>query len=181
MELFFCRHSQGRKVSRALLAWAARECWGLEELPELARGEFGKPYFPGRKELHFNLSHTGTLLLCALDSAPVGADVQLLRDPRPSLAARVFSPAELAWFQSQGGGAGPFCRLWVLKESRVKHDGTGLTYSIRSVPIPLPPEPGESVRHDGLVFTALAGEDWQAAVCGHSTPGQAVWVPAQEL
>jgi len=181
MQLYFCRHPQGNKASHALLAWAARDYWRLETLPRLDYGSFGKPYFPALDGRYFSLSHTGTLLLCALDSEPVGADVQLLRAPRPGLPERIFSPAQLAWYREKGGGAVPFCRLWVLKESRVKHDGTGLTYPVQSIPIPLPPEPGQSARRDALVFTTLAGEDWQGAVCAAHPPERTVWVPSREL
>ena len=46
-----------RAQARDLLALAIREAWGLSPLPEIARREGGKPFFPGREDLHFNLSH----------------------------------------------------------------------------------------------------------------------------
>ena len=66
-----------RSQARELLALAAKEHWGLSPLPEIARHEGGKPFFPGHEDLHFNLSHSGELALCALDGAPVGADIQV--------------------------------------------------------------------------------------------------------
>ena len=63
-----------------LLRYALRQEYGIAELPRIETGERGKPYFPDCPELCFNLSHCKTAVACALDSAPVGVDVQ---DYRP--------------------------------------------------------------------------------------------------
>lgn len=157
-----------RARARELLALAAAEHWGLTPLPEIARRKGGKPFFPGRKELHFNLSHSGSLALCALDSAPVGVDIQVVKEWRPGLPERVCSPGELAWLKGQPELWPAFTLLWTLKEARAKESGRGLTSSIRDIRIPLPgPEP---VLLDGLWFGTWSGPGWAAAVCGHSKP-----------
>ena len=157
-----------RTQARDLLALAVRETWGLSPLPEIARHEGGKPYFPGHEDLHFNLSHSGDLALCALDGAPVGVDVQLVREWRPSLPRRVCSGLELAWLEGQPELWPAFTLLWVLKEARAKESGRGLTSSIRDIRVPLPgPEP---VLFDGLWFGTWSGPGWAAAVCGHTEP-----------
>ena len=51
-----------------LLAELVKTEYGLSPLPETAREESGKPFFPGFRALHFNLSHSGTLALCALSA-----------------------------------------------------------------------------------------------------------------
>lgn len=40
------------------------------------RDEFGKPFLAGRENIHFNLSHSGEWVAAALDSQPVGVDVE---------------------------------------------------------------------------------------------------------
>ena len=79
MVVYAARCAQARQGAYRLLALAARQAWGLEELPRMERRAGGKPYFPDRPELEFNLSHSGDLLLCALDGSPVGADIQQVR------------------------------------------------------------------------------------------------------
>lgn len=158
--------------ARDLLALAAKEVWGLSPLPEIARLEQGKPYFPEREDLHFNLSHSGDLALCALDGAPVGVDVQIVKQWRPRLPKRVCSPAELAWLERQSEPWSAFTLLWTLKESRAKQSGRGLTTSIPDIRVPLP-APGP-VRLDGLWFGAWTGPGWAAAVCGHSEPPERI-------
>lgn len=161
-----------RAQSRELLARAVQETWGLSPLPEIARQEGGKPYFPGYPDLHFNLSHSGDLVLCALDSAPVGVDIQLVKTWRPSLPKRVCSQAELVWLERQPELWPAFTLLWTLKEARVKESGQGLTSSIRDIRVPLPGE--EPVLLDGLWFRSWAGPGWAAAACGHSEPPEKI-------
>ena len=161
-----------RAQAKDLLVLAAKELWGLSPLPEIARLEHGKPYFPGREDLHFNLSHSGDLALCALDAAPVGVDVQIVKQWRPGLPERVCSPAELAWLERQSEPWPAFILLWALKEARAKQNGRGLTTSIPDIRIPLP-APGP-VLLDGLWFRSWSGPGWAAAVCGHSEPPESV-------
>ena len=101
--MFLCSASglTARAQARDLLALAVHEVWGLSPLPEIARRPGGKPFFSEREDLHFNLSHSGDLALCALDGAPVGADIQIIKEWRPSLPRRVCSAEELAWLEEQ--------------------------------------------------------------------------------
>ena len=157
-----------RAQARELLALAVQETWGLSPLPEIARQEGGKPFFPSREDLHFNLSHSGGLALCALDSAPVGVDIQLVKKWRPSLPRRVCSESELAWLEGQPEPWASFTLLWTLKEARVKESGQGLTSSVQDIRVPLPE--AEPVRLDGLWFRTWTGPGWAAAACGQSEP-----------
>ena len=168
MVICYTKGLTNRAQARELLALGVREVWGLSSLPEITRREHGKPYFPGYEGLHFNLSHSGELALCALDSAPVGVDIQIVKEWRPGLPERVCSGAELAWLEGQPDHWSAFTLLWTLKEARAKESGQGLTTSIRDIRVPLPGE--GPVLFDGLWFRSWAGPGWAAAVCGHSEP-----------
>ena len=105
----------------------------LEEDPArlvIGRQPGGRPVlrdFP----LHFNLSHSGRVVLVALSSgAPVGIDVEEARplDDFRQLAAHAFHPAEVAALQSYAEDRAQlgFFRLWTRKEALVKALGLGL-------------------------------------------------------
>ena len=179
MVIYAARDLTCRSQARDLLALAVRETWGLSPLPEIARREGGKPYFPGHEGLHFNLSHSGDLALCALDSAPVGVDVQIVREWRPGLPARVCSGAELDWLEGQPDLWSAFTLLWTLKEARAKESGRGLTSSIRDIRVPLPGD--GPVRMDGLWFRTWTGSSWAAAVCGHTQPPEYFFEKALDI
>lgn len=141
------------------------EAEGVEPPSEIARTDKGKPYFPGHPHLHFSISHTGELSLCALSDRPVGADIEEVAAPREGLPAYVLSPRELEWFQSRGETWEDFYTLWTLKEARVKCTGEGIFHRpVREVAVPLL-TPGETAAFQGFHFTALAGEGWRGAVC----------------
>lgn len=168
MVIYGARDLTSRGQARELLALAVCEHWGLSPLPDMARLEGGKPWFPDRPDLHFNLSHSGPLALCALDSRPVGVDIQVLKTWRPSLPPRVCSQAELEWLEGQRDHWPSFALLWALKESRVKESGRGLTFPICDIRIPLPGE--GPLLLDGLWFRTYQGDGWAGAVCGQSLP-----------
>lgn len=138
-----------------LLAKAARQVWGMEALPEISRLPGGKPVFPDHPGLHFNLSHSGSLALCALADRPVGVDIEVVRPRSAGLPAHVFKGAEYDRFLALGGDWHAFYTLWTEKESILKYTGEGLK-SLRRAALPA-----------GCVITNLSGEGWGGAVCGH--------------
>lgn len=172
MVIYGAKGLTARVQARDLLARAAEREWGASPLPAIGRLPGGKPYFPGHEELCFNLSHSGDLALCALDRAPVGVDIQVVRAWRPGLPSRVCAPKELAWLESQPDLWPAFTLLWALKESRAKESGRGLTGPIREIQIPLPSR--SPVLLDGLWSRTYAGPGWAAAVCGRSCPPEAI-------
>ncbi len=94
----------------------------------IARGACGKPYISGPCPLHFSLSHSGDIVMCAVCDVPVGCDTEYTGRRRPRVAGRFFSEGERAYL-SGAEGAGEdgdaFFRLWTLKESFQKLTGLG--------------------------------------------------------
>ena len=74
-----CRPGSERQTAYELLALAVREVFSLDTLPEIAREEGGKPFFPGAPRICFNLSHSHGAAVCALHDRPSGVDVEKLR------------------------------------------------------------------------------------------------------
>lgn len=144
--------------------WALLEALVGDPLPPVERREGGKPFFPDRPDLCFNLSHSHGLALCVLSDKPVGCDIELIRPRSPNLARYALDDKQYEWFQSRGEAWGDFCALWTLKEARVKCTGQGLRLPPRDIMVPLI-GPGEQAEWEGFTFTALAGENWRGAIC----------------
>lgn len=170
MVLYGTDNLSRRSQAYDLLAIAVKEHWALSSLPVLVRASNGKPSFSGVKEMEFNLSHSGPLAFCALDSAPIGVDIQLVKSWRAALPGRVCSPEELHWLEHQADYWRGFTTLWALKESRVKQSGQGLTTSIRSISVPLPQDGKALYSHQGLWFRLYSGETWMGAICALQPP-----------
>ena len=147
-------------LAELLLRHALAQEYGFTEIPAIAEGETGKPFFPGRSDLHFNLSHCGTAVACALDAAPVGVDVQEYRKLRRAAAPlaatdrlqpvdpvcedrhrlstppayRILSGTERAWVEA---GDTPeeqdrrFTAVWTCKEAFGKATGKGIHYEMK--------------------------------------------------
>lgn len=170
VSVYGCTGPQGRAKAYDLLALAAGEVWGLDQLPPIDRRPGGKPFFPSAPGLEFNLSHSGPLTLCALADTPVGADIQRVKVLRPGLLPRVCSHEELAWLECQSDLWASFAVLWALKESRAKWSGSGLTQPISSIAIPIPADGPGLYSLGELWFRLYTGSDWAAAVCSRSRP-----------
>ncbi len=183
MVVYAARGLTRREQVYDLLALAVREQHGLSPLPPVDREERGKPFFPGHPALRFNLSHSGDLALCALDGAPVGADIQTVAPRRPATVERCCAPEERAWLAGRGDSREDFALLWAMKEALVKHSGRGLTAPISAICPPLPRRDETLLERDGLFFRLYAGPGWRGAVCGCvPPPRELLWrpIPAQK-
>lgn len=158
------RGADGKGEAPGLLALALEETFGLREVPERGLLPGGKPFFPARPGIHFNLSHSGPLALCAVGDVPVGVDVELVRPRTPGLPRHVLSGEEYRWFAERGERWEDFYTLWTLKEARLKYEGTGLKRPARTAAVPLC-SPGGTGEREGLVFRAWGGAGWRAALC----------------
>ena len=95
-----------------LLDHALEQIFHLTERPVSARGERGKPYFPERPDICFNLSHSYGAAVCAVHEKEVGVDIEKIRP----------APRRLA----NGMGDRAFFRLWTAKEATLKREGGAL-------------------------------------------------------
>ncbi len=108
------------------------EKWGFtsEELLNLSLEyeEGGKPYLAGRKDISFNISHSGDYACCAIGEAPVGIDLQKKVPVRERLWERFFTAADNQKLQecSEKEREALFFRMWSIKESYMKLTGKGI-------------------------------------------------------
>lgn len=126
-------------AAEALLHLAAKEGLDLDdEETAVAHGPYGKPYFAAHPEAHFNLSHSGAWILCAVHDAPVGVDVE--QEAPERMDTHTFMSPQEALRHSQlkrEDRPNHFFRLWTLKESLLKAAGTGLGHDPRRITLSL--------------------------------------------
>ncbi len=100
----------------------------------IAYGTHGKPYLRDHPNVHFNISHSGQYVVCAVADRPVGIDVQVIREYQPDVAARVCRRGKLAGIEASDDPAVEFTKLWTQKEANLKMLGYGITGGIRELP-----------------------------------------------
>lgn len=111
---------------------------------ELDRGEKGKPFLKHYPQIQFNLSHGKDMVVCGIDSSPLGVDVEAIRPVKPTIFRRVLTAGERddlekrKEMEGEEGGYRDFFRFWTLKESYAKAVGLGLAVDFTSFSFRLP-------------------------------------------
>ena len=175
---------KARSLGAGLLLEAALRDWGCSGELLLSRGEWGKPCLAERPDVHFNLSHSGDLVLCAVSHGEVGCDVQRMDGWNPGLAERFFSPEETAWLFSlpEGERCAGFYRLWTLKESFVKATGLGLSLKFPGFSMVMT-EAAPRVNQTRFPGKAFFFREWTVAegYCCACCAGEDAFVPPEEV
>ena len=130
------KHDAGRRQCVAvwlLLREALQTEFGLADVPEVALTTQGKPYFPDRPDIHFSLSHCAAGVACAVDTRPIGVDIERVRPFNDELAAYVFNEQELEMVRHAANPALFFTILWTKKESLLKLTGEGLRNDLKDI------------------------------------------------
>ncbi len=94
-----------------------------------SKTQYGKPFLAGRENFHFNVSHSGELVICAAADIEIGCDCELIdANNKIDELKIVYTPDEYKAIQSLSGRDKIlFCHnLWALKESYLKCAGIGL-------------------------------------------------------
>ncbi len=94
---------------------------------EFAYTEYGKPYLLNYPNVHFNISHSGEYVACAVSNKPIGVDIQKIGKYDPDVAKRVCNEKELEQIENSSDKASEFTKLWTQKEAVLKMHGTGIT------------------------------------------------------
>ncbi len=117
------------KGSHELLKRAASLYSGINADCFEVEGERGKkPYFISHPDIHFSISHSESIWICAFCEAEVGVDVQIMSRERPweKLAGRFFCAEEADAVIRADNAADAFSEIWSRKEAVVKLFGIGI-------------------------------------------------------
>ncbi|MDE6593844.1 MAG: 4'-phosphopantetheinyl transferase superfamily protein [Oscillospiraceae bacterium] len=95
---------------------------------DVAKDEYGKPFFPEYPHIFFSITHCRGLACCIIDGSECGIDAEMICSPRDKVAKRVFSDSEFAEFEKRQGREREifFTSIWTLKEAYSKAVGRGL-------------------------------------------------------
>ena len=96
-----------------------------ESCEKITYGPKGKPQ---AENVHFNLSHSGNLVICAVGEEAVGCDIEKTGREPEGVAKRFFHRNEAQYLKKFQGTKRDemLFRLWTWKESYVKMTGEGL-------------------------------------------------------
>lgn len=96
---------------------------------EFGTKEKGKPFAKGL-DVHFNVSHSGDIAVCAVSGREIGIDIEKIREIKADACRKFANENEIEYINSNKNG---FFEIWTLKEAYFKCVGTGLGADIKNV------------------------------------------------
>ncbi len=100
--------------------------------------DYGKPYLLGHNQIHFNRSHAGEKIVCAVSDQPIGIDIEKISPLDVSeLSKNCYTQEECHYLSqlSEQMMVRGFFELWTAKESYIKLVGKGLSIPLDSFTI----------------------------------------------
>ena len=95
---------------------------------------YGKPYFDGRDDMFFSISHCRDAVAAVVAEEEVGIDIEEIGRYRESLVRYTLSDEEIDGINGiKGVDKEEFMRLWTRKEAAFKFYGTGITHEIKDI------------------------------------------------
>lgn len=102
-------------------------------LASLAYTKYKKPFMPGG--YHFNISHSGEYVMCAISNEPLGIDIEEIKPVDLADFSHCFTIAERRSMLASADPLPAFYRLWTLKEAVIKADGRGMHIPLADVQV----------------------------------------------
>jgi len=139
-----------------------------------SKNEYGKPSLKHSEVLHFNLSHSGDWVVCAVDEQPVGIDVEEIAPVDLDISKHYFSKDEHEDLLSKPDQIAYFFTLWTLKESYIKIVGKGLSLPLNSFSIRFKDDNEIRIDAKGKMLKDIffrqydIDEKYKMAVCAHN-------------
>ena len=135
-QLLKFKHELGRKtcaMAYLLLRQGLQQEYNITEPPIFAYNEHGKPHIVGHDDIHFNMSHCRAGVVCALSDAPIGVDIESIREYNDSLARYTMNEEELQTINAAERPEVAFTRFWTMKEAVMKCKGSGIVNNLKDV------------------------------------------------
>lgn len=152
-------------IGLSILSSLLGDVWEENEAPIIKRDKNSRPYIENCDRIDFNISHSDSLVVCAVATAEngaakprIGVDAEeMSQKDRIGLAERFFAEGEKEELRRSDNKPLLFAKLWTRKEAYIKWLGTGLATPLSSFDITKElPVRLETFNMDGNVITVCA-------------------------
>lgn len=128
--------------------------------------KYGKSYISNYENIHFNLSHSGSMVACAISDKEVGVDMEY-NDPNIDLdiAKNYFYNSEYESIIKSNNPSNEFFNYWVLKESYMKYTGLRFNLELDSFEIIIKDRISLKNDKNNLKFNLFDVDDYKFAIC----------------
>lgn len=119
---------KSRLLARLMLLQCLQEEKKKSYISEWERDANFKPFI--KKWRHFNISHSGDLILFLLGQKRVGIDIEQVKPLEYDPLLNNFHPAEINFIETSKNKIRAFYEIWVRKEAFLKAVGIGITTNL---------------------------------------------------
>lgn len=95
---------------------------------KIVKTPFGKPYFEDLNNIHFNISHSENLVVCAFSDTEIGVDVEKIRKFPNEIKESIYTLNEKNYIDKSCDADKASFLIWTLKESYLKYKGIGIVH-----------------------------------------------------
>lgn len=136
--------------------------------PIIKTEKYGKAYISNYDNIHFNVSHSGNMISCAISDKPVGTDIEF-NDPTIDLniAKHYFFNSEYESIMNSSKPTDEFFNYWVLKESYMKYTGLGFHLDLDSFEILMDEDIKLKNDKNNLKFNLFSIEKYKLGIASH--------------
>lgn len=120
-------------IAYCLLCSGLKQLYGIEDKAEFSYNMYGKPYLKNYPEIFFSISHTDSLVICAISDTEIGADCEKISRYDEGVAEMICTQKEYIALEKAHCKVEAFFKLWTLKESYIKAVGTGLSFPLKNI------------------------------------------------
>jgi len=179
----FYRFNKDKKLSAGAFL-LLKKLLSDENIPnfKIKTGKYEKPYISDNKNIYFNLSHSGKMVLCAISDRELGVDIEI-NDPTIDLniAKHYFYNSEYENIMNSKNSPDEFFRYWVLKESYMKYTGLGMNLKLDSFEIIIEDEIKLKDDSENLKFNLFEIKDYKIGIASHYNVSELIEMNLNEL
>ncbi len=121
-------------LSLLLAKYAIKDVYKIDAT--ILYNHYGKPVVKDYNDIHFNITHSGDYIICAVSDYPIGIDLEKIEEIEVlDLAKSYFTKEEYQQLLKEINPINKFFELWTIKESYLKFKGVGLKGKLNSFSI----------------------------------------------
>jgi len=122
------KDAQATLIGKILINKVIEDLGINKEDSKILYNDYGKPFFQ-KSQFHFNISHSGNVVVCAFGDEEIGVDIEEIREVDFDLFKSCFTLQEWCEIQSSRDKCLKFYDLWTKKEAAIKLVGKGFALS----------------------------------------------------